>query len=309
MAQTFDLIIIGGGCTGFGAAMYAGRMNLKTLVIVELRGGLITWTDSVENYPGFKKLTGSELAKKIEEHAMEYDIEIFDGRATKVVKEGNLFKVKAENREFTSKTVLFATGTKIRELEIPGEKEFRGKGVHHCALCDGAFYKNKVVAVIGGSDSAAKEALLLTQYARKVYMIYRGEKIRPEPINYDRIMQNKKIEIIYKTNLKEIKGTKFVESIVLDNPYKGSNELKLDGIFLAIGHVSLSQLAQEIGVKVNQKGEIIINKNAETNVPGVYAAGDVVDTRFKQAIIGVAEGILAVYSAYEYISKQELCKE
>ena len=175
--------------------------------------------------------------------------------------------------------------------------------MHYCALCDGAFYRNKVAAVIGGSDSAAKDALVLTQWASKVYMIYRGEKIRPEPVNYERVMANRKIEIIYRTNVKEIKGDKFVNGIVLDSLYKGNSGLKLDAVFVAIGHIALSQLAGKAGVKLNEKGEIMINRNAETNVPGAYAAGDVVDTRFKQAITGVAEGVQAAYSAYEYINK------
>ncbi len=177
--------------------------------------------------------------------------------------------------------------------------------MHYCALCDGAIYKEKIVAVIGGSDSAAKDALVMTQWAKKVYMIYRRDKIRPEPVNYDRVMANKKIEIIYRTNVKEIKGDKFVNKVILDNPYNGSTEFPLDAVFVAIGHIALSELAVKLGVKVDEKGEIMIDRDAKTNIPGVYAAGDVTNIRFKQAITGVADGVQAAYSAYEYINEKK----
>lgn len=165
-------------------------------------------------------------------------------------------------------------------------------------------FKNKIVCVVGGSDSAAKDALVLAEHAKKVYIIYRGEKIRPEPINLQRVGQNNKIEIVNKANVIEIKGDKSVKSVVLDREYKGSRELEMQGVFVAIGHIVLSEVAEKLGVKVNEKREIVINhKTSETNIPGVFAAGDVADKPFKQAITGVAEGCTAAYSAYEYITK------
>ena len=175
--------------------------------------------------------------------------------------------------------------------------------------CDGSFYRNKNIIVVGGSDSAAKEALLLTQWAKKVYIVYRGDQIHPEPVNMKRIekkVSEGKIEIINFNNLKEIKGDKFVRKVELVKPYRGSTEFSIDAVFVAIGLIPLSQLAEEIGVDVNKKGEIIINRNAETNIPGFYAAGDVVDTRFKQAITGAAEAVAAVYSAYTYIGDDNI---
>ncbi len=306
--KVYDIIIIGGGVTGFAGAMYAGRLNLKTLLFGDLPGGVITTTDTVENYPGFTRLTGQELADKIKEHALSYPIEFLQERVNAVKKTKNCFTVTAAGKTYQSKTLLFATGTKYRTLNIPGEKEFKNRGVHECALCDGAFYKNKIVAVIGGSDSAAKEALVLAQYAQKVYIICRGNQIRPEPVNMNRVEANKKIEIITNTNILEIIGdsaNKKVSSIVLDKTYHGKKELLLDGVFVSIGHIPLTELAQTVRVAVNKKGEIIIDRNANTNIHGVYAAGDVGDTRFKQAITGVAEAVLAVYSAYEYVNTQE----
>ncbi|MBI3190642.1 FAD-dependent oxidoreductase [archaeon] len=305
----FDIVIIGAGVSGLAAAMYAGRMNMKTLVIGSAPiGGVITTTNDVENYPGFKSITGLELAEKIKEHALEYPVKLEEDIVTKVEKISGYFKVSTESKKtYNSKTVLFATGTKHRELNVKGEKELANHGVHKCALCDGAFYKDKTVAVIGGSDSAAKEALVLTQWAKKVYIIYRGEKIRSEPVNTKRIeekIRHDKIEIIYKANVKEIKGNKKVESVILDNPCKGKNEFPLDAVFIEIGWIPLSDVAKSLGVSTNEKGEIIINRNSETNIPGAFAAGDVTDTRFKQAITGVGEAVLAVYSAYLFIEKK-----
>ncbi|MEM3074630.1 MAG: FAD-dependent oxidoreductase [Candidatus Pacearchaeota archaeon] len=314
-SKYYDFIILGAGGVGLAAGMYAARLGLKTLILgyshgSELPiGGVITTTHIVENYPGFVKLSGTELAKKLEEHTRSYElVDIKEELAQNVKKHNLYFEVKTENSNYISKTILFATGTKWRKLPetIKGSREFENKGVTYCALCDGPLFKNKIVAVIGGSDSAVKDALVLSEHAKKVYIIYRGEKIHPEPINFKRVNSNKKIEIITNTNILEIKGVDFVTSVILDRKYKGSNELKLDGIFVAIGHVALSDLAKPLGVKINNKGEIMINhKTSETNIPGVYAAGDVTDKEFKQLITGVADGCTAAYYAYEYINKNE----
>ncbi len=305
----YDMIVIGGGVVGLSAAMYAGRLNLKTLVIGELIGGTITLTELIENYPGFTSITGPELARLIENHAKDYDIDLLSDKVQKVEinksKQKKYFKVFAKNKIFSSKTILFATGTKVRKLEVPGEKEFSGKGVSYCVLCDGPLFKNKIVGIVGGSDSAVKEAVLLTEYAKKVYIIYRGEKVHPEPPNQKRMEQKikqGKIEIINNANVIKIQGNKMINNVIFDRPYKGKKEFELQGLFIYAGHIPLSDLAKNIKVKINKKREIIINKNSETNIPGVYAAGDVADTEWKQAITGVAEGIKAAYYAHEYIN-------
>lgn len=302
----YDVIIIGAGVSGFAAAMYAGRFQMKTLVIGETPGGTIILTDTVENYPGFKKLTGMELAEKVREHALEYGVGFLEDLVTKVERcEEGCFTVSTSEGIYHAKTVIFATGTEWRKLSVPGEKEFANKGVHYCALCDGFFYKDKIICVVGGSDSAAKEALLLAQYGKKVYIIYRGEEIHPEPINRKRVEENPKIEVINNTNIVEIKGKDRVERVVFDRPYKGKREFALDAVFIDIGHIPLSKLAVDIGVETNEKGEIKIDRQASTNVPGVFAASDVADTPFKQAITGAAEGVTAAYSAYQYIKEKE----
>ena len=304
----YDTIIIGGGVTAFGAAMYAGRFTMKTLVIGETMGGTIILTDIVENYPGFKKLTGMELANNISDHAKEYGIEVENDKVTTAKKiNSHLFEVEtASGKKFKGKTIIIATGTHWKKLNVPGEAQYTNKGVHYCALCDGAFYKNKVIGVVGGGDSAIKEALLLSTYGSKVYVFARGEKIRPEPVNEVKVRKNDKITVFTKVNVKEIKGDgKKMNGVMLDSEVNGSKEFSLDALFVEIGHRPLSELAVQLGVKLNAKNEIPINRLSETNVPGVYAAGDVVDTKFKQAITGVAEGVTAAYSAYQHIENEE----
>jgi thioredoxin reductase (NADPH) len=312
--EKYDLIILGAGGTGLAAAMYGARLGLKTLVLgasqgTELPiGGVITTTNVVENYPGFTEISGMELAKKLEEHARDYGlVTIKKGEVTEVKKGKSKFIVKTKKDEYEASAILFATGTKWRKLpeSVKGSREFENKGVHYCALCDSPLYRDKTVAVVGGSDSAIKDALVLAKYAKKVYKIYRGEKIRPEPVNLERIKNDKKIEVINNTNIIEIKGDDRVRSVILDKPHKGKKELKLDGVFVAIGHIPLSELAASLGVKLTEKKEIKINhKTSETNVDGVFAAGDVTDKAFKQLITGVADGCTAAYHAYEYINKK-----
>lgn len=310
--QVYDVVIVGSGVTGYGTAMYAGRMGLKTLVVGETAGGTIILTDTVENYPGFIKLTGQELADKLKEHALDYKdfVEIKEGKVSKITRKDkhSAFDVSIGEESVKAKTIIFATGSKHRELKVKGHDEFMNKGVHYCALCDGFFYRGKTVAIVGGSDSAVKEALVLAEHAKKVYIIYRKENVRAEPVNIKRMQNQPKIEVIKHTNVIEIKGTeeKGVTSVRLDNKFNNSKELKLDGLFIAIGHLPLSHVAKEAGVETNGKGEIKINRKAETNVAGFFAAGDVVDTHFKQAITGVAEGVLAAYGAYEYVNSRNI---
>ncbi|MFX1489735.1 MAG: NAD(P)/FAD-dependent oxidoreductase, partial [Promethearchaeota archaeon] len=205
-------------------------------------------------------------------------------------------------QKFKAYSICISTGSERKKLGVPGEEEFAGRGVSYCATCDGPFYKDKVVCVIGGSDSAAKEALFLAQSVEKVYIIYRGKEIRAEPINKKRVYDNDKIEIIYETNIVEIKGDTKVSSVVFDN----GKEFQVDGVFIEIGSIPNSDLAKRIGVKTNTKGEIMINRKSETNISGLFAAGDVADAPFKQAITGVSEGVIAAYSAFDYVKEMNI---
>ena len=241
----YDVAIIGSGVTAYGAAMYSSRLDLSVVSIGDVEGGTITLTDDVANYPGFMQLTGKELAEKLKEHALDYPVLLETGTVVDIFRnKENFFYVVTENKTFLAKSVIIATGMKERELEVPGHDELKNKGVSYCALCDAPLYKDKVVAVVGGSDSAAKEALLLAKYCPKVYIIYRREKIRPEPINARRIEHEAKIEVITQTNVVEILGENKVTGVKLDNPHNSSEILSLDGVFVAIGGIPYSELAK-----------------------------------------------------------------
>ena len=312
--ESYDFIIIGAGVTGMAAAMYGARLGLKTVCFgtsssAEMPiGGVITTTNVVENYPGFIRLTGTELADKIRDHALSYDlVSIRDEKVVAIEKKKIGFMVKTGSGVYEGRALLFATGTTWRKLEVKGSKGLENRGVAYCALCDAPMFKKKIVAVVGGSDSAAKDALVLAEHAAAVYIIYRGKKLRAEPVTMKRVEQSKKITVITETNVVEVRGEKLVNSVVLDRAYEGSRELALQGLFVAIGHIPLSALAMKLGVDTNEKGEIVLDhKTSSTSVPGVFAAGDVADKPFKQAITGVAEGCTAAYSAYEYITKSSL---
>ncbi len=308
--EVWDFFVVGGGPVGVAAAIYAGRFMLKTIVVGKEIGGLIVRTHIVENYPGFTSVTGQELMNAFLTHAASMNIPVVEDEVQHITqKESFLFEIVCGEKTYYSKTLLFATGSKWRTLDVPGYREFYAKGVSHCATCDGAFFKNKTVAVIGGSDSAAKEALLLTQYAKKVYIIYRGEEIHPEPINGARVKANQKIEIINKTNVTEIKGNKMVTDVILDRPFRGRKDIGVDGVFIEIGHIPLSDIATSLGVKTNDKSEIIVGTDSRTNLPGIYAAGDVTQAPYRQVITGAAEGVIAAFSAYEDIGKHEFKKK
>lgn len=308
--KVYDFLIIGAGCAGASAGMYASRLNLKTAMIAEMPGGLITTTHLVENWPGIKSISGPDLAVSLVDHATSFGAELINSKVTEVVKavpvaEGDKksgYIVKTMSNEYKAKSVLFATGTEHKKLGSPGEKEFENRGVSYCALCDGAFYKGKTVCIVGGGDSAAKEALFLSEHAAKVYIFVRKDILKAEPVNADRIAKNDKIEIKYNTEIAEVLGSDKVEKVRLKN----GDEMQMDGVFVAIGHNALSEVAEKLGVELNDRKEIKINRKTETNLPGVFAAGDVSDTEFKQAITGSGEAVTSAYYASEYVGKNEV---
>lgn len=313
-AEIYDFLIIGAGCSGASGAMYASRLNLKSLMIAELPGGLITTTHLVENWPGEKSISGPDLAIKLVDHATSFGVPLKNEKVLEVHRavenppEGKQsgYVVKTASAEYKAKTVLIATGTKHRKIGVPGEQEFENKGVSYCALCDGAFFKEKVVGVVGGGDSAAKEALLLSEYASKVHVFVRRDVLRAEPVNGDRVKaKGDKIEVHFETEIEEILGGDKVEKV----RFKGGEEMPMDGVFVAIGHIPLSELAAQVGAALTEKKEIKINRKAETNVPGIFSAGDVTDTEFKQAITGSAEAVTASFWAFEYLGQNEVVFE
>ncbi len=304
----YDVIVIGTGVAGLSAGMYAGRFNLKTLVIGELPGGTITTTHLVENYPGILSITGFDMGSVFMEHAQKFGAQLEFARATEITRmpssEGKfgLFKVKTQSKEFFGKTIVYSTGTEHKKLGAPGEKELSGKGVSYCALCDGAFFKQKKCCVIGGGDSSAIETLILAEHAASVEMYVRKDVLRAEPVNYKKVMEHPRIKVHFKTEVKGIKGTDKVTSIVLNS----GEEVLMDGVFVAIGHDAISGLLVPLGVELDAHKQVKINRRSETNIPGIFAAGDVCDTPFKQAITGASEGVVASYFAYQFLQQNEV---
>lgn len=302
LEKTYDLIVLGGGPTAIGCAIYAARFAMDVLVIGKTFGGLIATTHIVENYPAITSISGQGLMEMFKEHMNSLNIPYISDEIRSIDKVDDHFELHSFFQNFKAYSICIATGSERKKLGVPGEEDFAGRGVSYCATCDGPFYIDKVVCVLGGSDSAAKEALFLAQNVEKVYIIYRGKEIRAEPINKQRVYDNNKIEIIYETNIVEIKGDTTVSSVVFDN----GKEFEVDGIFIEIGSIPNSELAKRVGVKTNEKGEIIINRKSETNIPGIFAAGDVADAPFKQAITGVSEGVIAAYSAFDYVKEMNI---
>jgi len=297
----YDVIVVGTGIAGLSAGMYCGRFNLKTIVIGEMPGGIITTTHLVENYPGILSMEGIEMGTVFLEHAKKFGAELEFSKVTEIEKKSGKFLVKTASKEFTGKTVIFATGTHHKKLGVPGEKEFNAKGVSYCALCDASFFKDKTVCVVGGGDSSAVETLILAKNCKKVYMFVRKDVLRAEPINYKKIMESPNIEVRFKTEIAEIKGKSKVESVVL----KSGEEIPMEGVFVAVGWTPVSELAGKLGVELDGAGQVKIDRNSQTNVPGFFAAGDVCDSAFKQAITSAAEAVTASYFAHQYISKNE----
>jgi thioredoxin reductase (NADPH) len=304
----YDLIIIGGGSAGMSAAIYAARYNLKTLVISKEVGGVLNEAHKVGNWPGSKEISGLDLMTKFKEHVDSLNIEYIEAEVKKAEKKKDHFMVIANEKQLESKTIILAFGLNRRKLNIEGEDKFVGKGVSYCYTCDAPFFKNKTVGVVGGSDSAALAALLLAQYAKKVFIIYRGDALRAEPINSKAVQKNDKIEAILNTNIVEIKGDKTITTAVLDKPYKGSKDFKIEGLFIEIGSIPSTILAEQLGVKRDNNGFIIVDKEKKTNVKGVYAAGDATDTVMRQVITAAADGAIAAMSAFHFMKEDKVEK-
>ncbi len=294
--MVYDVIIIGAGPAGLNAAIYAARYKLNALVIAKEIGGAITGAHNVENWIGEKSIPGMQLIENFKDHVKSFGIEIKTEEVQDIKKQDNIFKI---NNNYEAKTIILALGTCPRHLDVKGEKEFLGKGTSYCATCDAAFFRNKKVAVVGGANSAAMAALLLAQFADKVFIIYRKEKLRSDPAVSEKVYTNEKIEVITNTNITEIKGDKFVTGVELDS----GKYLDLDGVFIEIGSVPSCAIAKLAGAKLDERECIIVDQAQKTNIDGVFAAGDITtnSNNLRQVITAAAEGAVAAESAYRFL--------
>ncbi len=303
-----NVIIIGGGPAGLAAATYNARAGFKPLLFAgSPPGGQLTLTSEVENYPGFESILGPELVNKIRSQAKKFGTHIIDENILKVDFSKHPFKVSTYDKSYQAKTILIATGAKALWLGLESETRLRGKGVSACATCDGFFFKGKTVAVIGGGDTAMEEALTLTKFAEKIYIIHRRHEFRASKIMQDRVLKHPKIEIIWNTAIDEVLGEKKVEGVRLKSvtdskpiqPISTDRMLKVDGLFIAIGHKPDTNIFKG-QIELDQKG-YIVTKQSATSVKGVFAGGDCVDHLYRQAATAVGMGVAAALEVEKYL--------
>ena len=276
----YDIIIIGGGPAGLSAAIYASRALKKTLIIEKsVFGGQITQASKVENYPGFEEVSGMDLGEKMADQAKKLGVENIYGEVTQIKKNEETFTVTVGQKEYLSKVVIYATGASPRKLHVDNETKLLGAGISYCATCDGAFFKEKTVCVIGGGNTAIDDALYLANLCKKVYVIHRRDSFRGEPVKVSLLKEKENVEFILNATVKSVDGENFVESItLLENMQE--RKIKVDGVFVAIGHVPNTQLLEDF-VPLTPNGYIITNYDLETSVAGFYAAGDVREKKSK----------------------------
>lgn len=304
----YDLIIIGAGPAGLTASIYASRYKINHLVIGEIPGGLISEAHNVCNFPTYKDISGFELMEKMKTHVEGCGGQIIGmERVAHINKENDVFQLTTESKKvFEAKNILLATGTKNRKLNLPEESKFIGKGVAYCATCDAMFFKEKVVGVIGGGNSALTASLYLAEIAEKIYLIVRGDKLKGEMVWVDNVLNNKKIEILYNTNISKLNGDSKLESVELDNPFNKSKELILDGLFIEIGTEPDTTLANILEVELD-RGYIMVDKQQKTSVPGVWSAGDITTNSalFRQVITACSEGAIATHDIFSELQKNK----
>ncbi len=297
----YDLIIVGAGPAGITASIYAARKRLNFIVLSKDIGGQVIITSTVENYTGYQEINGSELVKKFDEHLKEFNFDLKITEVKKITKENNTFLVKTETEIFNAKTLIITTGAKPRMLNIKGEIEFKNRGVTYCATCDAPLFTNKDVVVIGGGNSALDAVLQLINIAQKVYLLIRNDVIKGDKIMIDKVKANPKVEILLNTVITEILGDKMVKGIKIYQ--KGDDkEIAVQGIFIEVGYIPNTGFLRAF-LKLNSVGEIEIDSSNNTNINGVFAAGDCTNIPFKQIIIAASEGAKAAISAFNYLAK------
>jgi alkyl hydroperoxide reductase subunit F len=298
--QIYDLIIIGAGPAGITASVYAARKKINFLVISLDIGGQAAWSGDIENYTGYQFITGPELAQKFQEHMLKYNTVLKEKEEVRELKKnGDLFSIKTNKAEYYSRSVIIASGKKSRELGVPGEVEFKNRGLTYCATCDGPLFSAKNVAVIGGGNSALDAALQLVKIAKQVYIINNTSALGGDAIMRQKLQEAANVTVFNGAQVISVTGDKFVSGIkIKDN--SGTRDLSLQGVFVEIGLVPNSEFAGDVGK--NSKNEIKINLRNETNIPGVFAAGDVTDVPEKQIIIAAGEGSKAALSASRYLA-------
>lgn len=302
----YDVLVVGGGLAGMTAGMYAARHGLRTGLVERMMGGAsIINIEKIENFPGFPDgISGAELAPAVQEQAMNAGVRFVMGETASISRQGNYRVVSTDAGELGAKAVIVATGSTLRQLGIPGEEEYLGRGVSQCATCDGPLYIGEVVGVVGGGDSAADEALTLAEYAGRVLLFHRREQFRAQKALQDRVAQHSKIEMVWNSAVEEVLGEDTVSGVKVRNTVTGiENAVELSGVFIYVGLEPNSQLVKGL-VKVDGAGHIPVNVTMETEVPGVYAVGDIRQHSSSQLVSAAGDGATAAISAFKYINSK-----
>ncbi|WP_047984102.1 thioredoxin-disulfide reductase [Ornithinibacillus californiensis] len=305
--KIYDVIIAGAGPAGMTAAVYASRASLDTLMIERgIPGGQMANTEDVENYPGYDHILGPDLSNKMFEHAKKFGAEYAYGDIKSVEDQGDYKVINAGSKQYKTKTLIITTGAQYKKLGIPGEEELGGRGVSYCAVCDGAFFKQRELIVVGGGDSAVEEGVYLTKFASKVTIVHRREELRAQKILQQRAFDNEKVDFIWNTTVEKINGPEGkVSSVTLKDTETGEEyEKSADGVFVYIGMVPLSEPFKSLGI-TNEEGYVVTNENMETSIPGVYAAGDIRDKKLRQIVTATGDGSIAAQAAQSYIEELE----
>ncbi|OIO38810.1 MAG: hypothetical protein AUJ75_02280 [Candidatus Omnitrophica bacterium CG1_02_49_10] len=295
----YDLIIVGAGPAGITAGVYAARKKINTVILSKDIGGQAALSGDIDNYTGYQFITGVELAQKFEEHLTKFDIKLnYPEGVNGLEREGDLIKVNTEKGSYTARAAIVASGRRTRGLNIPGEKEFKNRGLTYCATCDAPFFGDKSVAVIGGGNAALDAALQLVRIAKKIYIVALKPALEGDEIMLEEVRSNPKVEVITGADTKEIFGEKMVKGLKYEREGK-AERLDVEGVFIEIGSVPNSDFVKD--VKLNDAGEIIVDKFNRTNIPGVFAAGDVTDVPEKQIIVAAGEGSKALLGVSKYL--------
>ena len=306
MANEYDVLIIGGGLAGLTAGIYAARYGLHTAIIEQMMGGAqIINLEKIENFPGFPEgISGAELGPAAQEQAMDSGAEFIMAEANNVSNDGDYKVVHSDAGDYLAKTVIMAAGSSLRKMGIPGEDEFYGRGVSHCATCDGPMFMGETVGVVGGGDSAADEALTLTEYACKVMLFHRRDEFRAQKVLQDRLIRNPKVEIVWNALVQEIIGEDTVSGVQIRNHITNFEEtIRLTGMFVYVGLEPNSALVNDVA-KTDNSGHIQVNLSMETSLPGLYAVGDIRQNSASQLVTAAGDGATAAISAFQYIKNK-----
>lgn len=302
--RVYDLVIVGGGPAGMSAALYAVRQNLKFVMLAEQVGGLANLVPNLKAYLGYQYITGFDLIGRFKEHLSKYKVPVRDEKAIGVSKRGQVFSVKTAGRVYLSKSVIIATGRRFKKLGIPGEAKFSSKGVSDCTICDGPLFRNKTVAVIGGGRTGLFATLFLLEIARKIYLVEKNGKLKTEggmKKVAEAVTGSRKVRVLTGTSVKEIRGNSFVRSLMLRKDGKNL-ALPVDGVFVEVGYVPNTEFVKGLA-RFNERGEIVVDAECRTSVPGLFAAGDVTQLKEKQVVVSVGEGAKAALSAVLYLEE------